>query len=674
MDHTLYNFSISRENISNSLFFVFIFFLFALLLSGCKDKGTEPEPGTFQLLKVSADDMTLRSSQPNSGVPVTATFIIDFSTALNQEAAQNSIQIVSLEDDEPVTASITFENNGNSVVINPDQQLDWLHEYRLEISEELESAEGADFPGLEYLFETENGTGQIISITVNNTDLPELSVIQNVTYDDVRIEIVFSESLSEQNLQSDIRITPTIAFDYSLSPDGKTVTITNTEELDYYQFYFLNISGDLTFENGFEFEDFNTRFQTGLNPEPKFPQISDEALLTKIQEATFGYFWDFAHPVSGLARERNTSGDTVTIGGSGFGVMAIVVGIHRGFITRNEGIERLQKIVDFLESADRFHGVWPHWMDGNTGNVIPFSQYDDGGDLVETAFMAQGLITVREFLDEGSEPEKNLVDQINGLLDTIEWNWYTQGGQNVLYWHWSPNHGWRINLQIRGYNEALIVYLLAASSEDYGIEPEVYHEGWARSGGIVNGNSFYGITLPVGYDYGGPLFFAHYSFLGLDPRNLSDTYADYWRQNENHTLINREHSIVNPNDFVGYSADSWGLTASDNPDGYMAHEPTRDNGTITPTAAVSSIPYTPDESMDAIRHFYYVLGDKLWGEYGFHDAFNPTEGWWADSYLAIDQGPIIIMIENHRSGLLWDLFMDAPEVQSALDELGFSTE
>lgn len=674
MNCHFYTLFTARENYSYLLFFVLQFFLMALFITGCKLKSTEPEPGTFQLLKVSADDMTLRSSQNNSEIPVTAEFYIDFSVSVNQEAAQNSIQIISLDDEEEaVPVNITFENNGNTIVITPESQLDWLQTYRLEITDQLESAEGANFPGADYIFETENGTGELESITINDIPLESQSVTRDISYNTVTLDLVFTEPLNAQDIEDHIRINPSFESDYSVSEDGKTVTITNTEELDYYRHYFVNISGDLPFEDGFEFEEYNTRFQTGLNPEPKFPQISDEALLTKIQEATFGYFWDFAHPVSGLARERNTSGDTVTIGGSGFGVMAILVGIHRGFISRSEGITRLQKIVDFLESADRFHGAWPHWMDGNTGNTIPFSQYDDGGDLVETAFMAQGLITVREYLDEGNESEKNLINQINGLLDTIEWDWYTQGGENVLYWHWSPNHDWRMNHQIRGYNEALIVYLLAASSEDYGIEPDVYHQGWARSGGIINGNSFYGITLPVGYDYGGPLFFAHYSFLGLDPRNLSDTYANYWQQNQNHTLINREHSIVNPNDYVGYSADSWGLTASDNPDGYMAHEPTRDNGTITPTAAISSIPYTPEESMDAIRHFYYVLGDKLWGEYGFHDAFNPTGGWWADSYLAIDQGPIIIMIENHRSGLLWELFMDAPEVQLGLQELGFTT-
>jgi hypothetical protein len=651
-------------------------FIFAIMISGCKDRSTQQQPDTFQLLKISADQTTLSGNQTNTGISVAALFYIDFSISVDQSTVQNGIKLAYSDSDEETDISVfvELENSGLTISVKPRQQLDWKTSYRLEITDELRSVQGAVFPGAEYYFETENGTGELLSATINNNELQSNVVIRDISYDDVTLELVFSEALSNQDLQTYIRVTPAFNSSFNLSDDGRTVTINSTEALDYYRHHYINISGDLTFENGFEFETYNTRFQTGLNPEFKFPEISDEQLLHKIQEATFGYFWDFAHPVSGMARERNTSGDVVTTGGSGFGLKAIVVGIHRGFISRSEGIERLQKIVDFLESADRFHGVWPHWMNGATGETIAFSTYDDGGDLVETAFMAQGLITVREFLDENILIENNLIDSINDLLHTIEWDWYTRGGQNVLYWHWSENHGWQMNMSVRGYNEALIVYVLAASSDNYGIDPVVYHEGWARSGNIINGNSYYGITLPLGFDYGGPLFFSHYSFLGLDPRNLTDSYADYWQQNRNHTLINREHSIVNPNNFVGYSSDSWGLTASDNFEGYLAHEPTRDNGTITPTAAISSIPYTPEESMEAIRHFYYVLGDKLWGEYGFHDAFNATEGWWADSYLAIDQGPIIIMIENHRSGLLWNLFMEAPEVQPALEKLGFTSE
>jgi hypothetical protein len=647
-----------------------LLFLFAL---GCSDKSTEQNSDILQLIKVTADETTFSNSLITTGVSPQSEFRIEFSSAVNPQTYSSAVTLQHAEQQSEIPVDTGLEGGQRVITVLPQEELEYKTTYQLMISDNLQSSQGAVFPGAEFTFETMNGTAEVTSATINNKELESQTILRDVTYNTISLELTFSEAISDQNIESTIRVNPFIYADYSISGDSRTVTITSQEELDYYHHYYVNISSDLTFENGFDFEPFNRRFQTGLNPERKFPEIPDEQLLDEIQEATFRYFWDFAHPVSGLARERNTSGDTVTIGGSGFGLKAILVGIYRGFITKNQGIERLHTIVDFLASADRFHGVWPHWMHGATGETIPFSEFDDGGDLVETAFMAQGLITVREFLDESIQDENELINKINGLLDTIEWDWYTRGGQDVLYWHWSENHGWQMNMPIRGYNEALIVYILAASSQNHGIDPDVYHQGWARSGNIINGQSFYGITLPVGYDYGGPLFFSHYSFLGLDPGNLADLYADYWQQNINHTLINREHSVVNPNNFIGYGPESWGLTASDNFEGYLAHEPTRDNGTITPTAAISSIPYTPVESMEAIHHFYYVLGDKLWGEYGFHDAFNPTEGWWADSYLAIDQGPIIIMIENHRSGLLWDLFMYAPEVQSALQELEFST-
>ncbi len=413
-----------------------------------------------------------------------------------------------------------------------------------------------------------------------------------------------------------------------------------------------------------------TTIYTGCKPEEEF-QLNDEKLMDLVQHQTLKYFTEFAHPSSGMALERNTSGDIVTSGGSGFGVMALIVGMERGYITRQEGMAQVEKIIGFLESCDRFHGAWPHWLNGATGEVVPFSPKDNGADLVETAFMIQGLITLREYLNERDATENALIARINDLWQAVEWDWFTQGGQEVLYWHWSPEYAWEMNHPIRGHNETLIVYVLAASSPTHSIDSLVYHHGYARSGDIVNGSAYYGIELPLGEDYGGPLFFSHYSFLGLDPRHLEDIYANYWVQNVNHTLINREYCIQNPNHFEGYSSSCWGLTASDNHQFYSAHSPTNDLGVITPTAAISSIPYTPEYSLEAMRHFYYALGDSLWGEYGFHDAFNLSELWWADSYLAIDQGPIVLMIENYRTGLLWDLFMSAPEVQQGLTKLGF---
>lgn len=426
-------------------------------------------------------------------------------------------------------------------------------------------------------------------------------------------------------------------------------------------------------ENQFIENTFSLKFYTGVDPTYKFPLISDEALLDTIQKRTFRYFWDFAHPVSGLIRERNTSGDLVTTGGSGFGVMAIIVGIERGYITRQQGMERMTTITQFLkDKADRFHGVFPHWLSGTTGKTIPFSQKDNGGDLVETSFLIAGLLSASEYFNQNTNEENTLRETIQSIWESVEWNWHTKGGEDVLYWHWSPNFNWEMNHKIQGYNEALITYILAAASPTFPISKEAYEKGWSRNGQMKSGKNFYGINLPLGFDFGGPLFFTHYSFLGIDPRNLKDQYADYWVQNVNHTLINREYCITNPRKFTGYSADCWGLTASDNNGGYSAHSPTNDRGVITPTAAISSLPYTPEESMQAIRYFYYVLGDKLFKNYGFTDAFNLHDLWFASSFLAIDQGPIIIMIENHRTGLLWETTMKNQDIQNGLQKLGFT--
>ncbi|HPH46322.1 MAG TPA: glucoamylase family protein, partial [Chryseolinea sp.] len=379
--------------------------------------------------------------------------------------------------------------------------------------------------------------------------------------------------------------------------------------------------------------------------------------------------YDFAHPASGMARERNSSGNIVTSGGTGFGIMSIIVGMERNFITRDQGIGQIKKIVSFLETADRFHGAWSHWIDGNTGKVIPFSTKDNGGDLVETSFLVQGLLTFRQYLEPTDTVGNNLINRITNLWETVEWDWYRKNDSNVLYWHWSPNYNWDMNFALSGYFEEQITYVLAAASPTHGIPKNVYTNGYGKNGGIVKNNIYYNIKLPL--ESPAPLFWVQYSYLGLDP-HFSDDYANYWEQNVNATLINRAYCIANPKNYIGYSEDCWGLTSSDNQNGYSAHSPSNDLGVITPTAALSSFPYTPDESMQALKFFYYTVGDRMWGQYGFYDAMNLTEGWTADSYLAIDQGPIIVMIENYRTGLLWDLFMSAPEVQNAATTLGFT--
>lgn len=516
------------------------------------------------------------------------------------------------------------------------------------------------------------------SVFVNSHYVANNSTLREVDYADIVIIIKFSESVDTLLFNKDkISITGgaghsfTSRFDdnaerLTVIPDGIAVPFSLSRLL-------VDQGSNL---GGTIYQSYTFTFRTRLDTTPKFPQISDDSLLTLVQKKTFGYFWDHAHPVSGLSRERYGSGEIVTSGGSGFGLMAVIVGIERGFVTREQGFERLNKIVNFLNrpETDRFHGAFSHWINGTTGKVIPFGSNDNGGDLVETAFLMQGLITVREYFKDGTAAEQEMCNSITALWEAVDWNWYRRDGQNILYWHWSPDKGWIINMGISGWNEALIIYVLAASSPSNPIPPVVYTSGWARNGAfpMVNNKTFYGIKLPLGEDYGGPLFFAHYSFLGLDPRNLEDQYASYWTQNTSHTRINHAYCKANPKGYAGYADNCWGLTASDIQNSYRASSPLNDLGVIAPTAALSSFPYTPVESMKALKFFYYTLGDKTWGQYGFYDAFNLTSGWFANSYIAIDQGPIVCMIENYRTGMLWDTFMSSEEVRAGLDKLGFT--
>ncbi|MDY0076171.1 MAG: glucoamylase family protein [Bacteroidales bacterium] len=657
------------------IFFILLMSAVLPFLSACKKEKENPaNPDKFQLSEIKAGNRTLSQGTVLQDVDVNSPFYLSFSEAIDSLSLREGVILENEASSQIVNINFKLENNEKNLVVRPAESFQWLTTYSINITTKLKAASGASFDGANYSFKTENGQLKLLSALINGAPLTDNSVLKEIPYDSLQIELVFNEPIEAIDLISKFKTIPRTDLQINTSDNNTTVTLKNIDPLDYYSEYIFIISATLNSATGLDFAGFDKKFITGLNPTVKMPPLSDEELLDKVQQQTFRYFWEYAHPVSGMARERFGSGETVTTGGSGFGVMAIISAMNRGFITREVGVERLMTITDFLTTADRFHGVWPHWMNGSTGRVIPFSSNDNGGDLVETSFMAAALLSARQYLNPANNTELFLISKINNLLETIEWDWYTRNGQNVLYWHWSPSVGWAMNMQIKGYNEALTTYFMAAASDQHGISAEVYHNGWANSSHFTNGKQFYGIELPLGFDYGGPLFFAHYSFLGLDPRGLSDNYADYWTQNVNHSLINRQHCVENPGNFMAYSEECWGLTASDDPDGYSVHEPTRDNGTISPTAALSSMPYTPEESMEALRHFYFILGDKLWGEYGFYDAFNPDKGWWTSSYLAIDQGTTMVMIENHRSGLLWELFMSAPETQNAMDKLGFSSQ
>jgi len=650
--------------------FYFLFVVAGILvtIASCK-----PEPvnhGTIQLVWVMAGDITLNAEATAVDIPADVNFIIKFSSAIDTASFRSGVSLKNMSGS-GVNSVFSFSDDLSQVTMNPVQNLEYITTYSLVIGSGIKGAFGESFPGIEYKLTTKQGKLTLTAITINGIPFKTTKPINNIDSRHINLTAEFSDALNAENYLSFFTLSGGVQMTHSLTSDRKTVSFSNIDALKGYTKYYFTVSSNMTSQAGYSFDGFSNSFFTSLDSTDKFPRIADEELIDLVERQTFRYFWDFGQPSSGLARERNTSGDLVTIGGSGFGVLALIAGMDRSYITRDEGLNRLDKILNFLETCDRFHGAWPHWLNGATGKTIPFSTLDNGADLVETSYMIQGLLAMREFLN-GTDPREELLkSRITGLWETVEWDWFTRG-QDVLYWHWSPNNFFNMNMQIRGYNETLITYVLAASSPTHSIAASAYHKGYANNGAIRNGKKYFGIVLPLGGDFGGPLFFTHYSFLGLDPRNLQDDYAIYWVQNVNHALINMNYCIANPNNFVGYSADCWGLTASDNQSGYSAHSPTNDLGVITPTAAISSLPSTPEQSMKAIRHFYYRLGDKLWGPYGFCDAFNITYGWWGDSYLAIDQGPIVVMIENYRTGLLWNLFMKSSEVKAGLTKLGFT--
>jgi hypothetical protein len=649
---------------------VVIFLLVGLLFLACEKEQPPVPAGKLQISNIRIGTVSLLQSN-QSPIPADKPIVISFNAALETGTIMSNLGLLD-SGGADVSYTFTLLDNDATISMTPDDGLQEGGTYRIEILNGLKGILGESFEGFSIDFVVANPPLLVRSLMTEGRQLSSSGRNVDVSLTPV-FDLAFSHAVDLTALEENTFLIgdKNYALQFTSQTDS-TFLIEVDEPLSAFTKVNFLISENIASIINRPFESVSFELYTKVDTTPKFPLISDAELLTLIQEKTFQYFYDFGHPVSGLARERNTSGETVTSGGSGFGIMALIVGVERGFITRTEAVNRWKRIFEFLKTADRFHGAWSHWLNGTTGKVRPFSEKDNGGDLVETAFLVQGMITVRQYLDQNIPAEAELIDLINELWQGVEWDWYTKGEGKYLYWHWSPQFNFEMNLPIRGHNETMITYVLAAASTTYTIDPLLYHDGYARSGNIQNGNLYYDIPLPLGNAFGGPLFFAHYSFLGLDPRNLSDSYANYWQQNVNHSLINRAYCIDNPQNFVGYSEACWGLTASDNDNGYSAHSPTNDRGVITPTAAISSIPYTPEESMEAIRHFYYLLGDRLWGEYGFYDAFNPTAGWTASSYLAIDQGPIICMIENHRTQLLWNLFMSASEVQNGLDKLGFS--
>jgi len=644
----------------------------------CKSKENTPPVvplGTLVLnaTRVGSYTLDLQDAGSNTAAPQDLNLQLEFSAPIDTLTAKTAITLASIEG-VSVPASISFDSSTTRVRLLQTSLPAEGQGYKLTVNNTLRGAKKEKFAGATIGYKTAISALKLDSVYVNGRKITLGTTQKNVPWASPEFKLFYSKELNPATVTaSAITFSGQGTSGLTLSTTGKVITAKATAPLASWRRYTLAINNTLTGILGETIGKTEVALVSHLDTTDKFPRISDEELLTLVQRQTFKYFWDAADANSGLAQERNASPNVVTIGGSGFGVMALIVGVDRGFITRREAVQRWDKITRFLSKADRFHGVWPHWMT-SSGRVIPFSANDDGGDLVESAFMAQGLMTVRQFLNKNEASENQVAARIDTLLDAMEWDWYRRGGQNVLYWHWSPRVGWQMNFPLRGWNETMITYVMAAASRTHSIPKSVYTNGYCTSASYRNGRSYYGIPLPLGPDggKGGPLFFAHYSFLGLNPTRLQDINAQYFTQNQAHSRINYAYCVQNPKGYPLYGPSCWGLTASDIENGYTASDPDNDGGTIAPTAALASMPYTPQESMRALHFFYYKLGDRLWGSQGFYDAFNTNTSWVANSYLAIDQGPIIIMIENYRTQRLWNLFMSSPEVQTGLTKLGFT--
>jgi len=409
---------------------------------------------------------------------------------------------------------------------------------------------------------------------------------------------------------------------------------------------------------------------------PDSDYLRDRDALDALQKDAFGYFWEDGDPVSGMAYEGNFRWETrpVAVGGTGFGIASLVVAVDRGWITREQAIQRLMRITLFLRdntAREQLHGAFPHWIDSATGKAMVFSKGDQDADIVETSLLMQGLLIARAYFN-GPGVEETLRSIITGLWEDVDWDWFTNKENNGIYWHWSPERGFRMGLRILGFNECMITYVLAASSPTHPISRKCY-DYWTSGKGYKPKDVF-GYRIEASLPGAGPLFLTQYSFIGLDPRRLADAYVPngYFVRNIKHTLSNRGYCLQNAPAKNRYSEEFWGLTASQIKDGYAASDPANDKGFIGPTGALSSMPYTPHYSMQFLLNLRGRLRDKAWGPYGPYDGISLRDSWVSDRYLAIDQLPMVCMVENYRSGLLWNLLMSDPDVRAGLEKAGLN--
>jgi hypothetical protein len=414
--------------------FPLAYFILFIVLFSCKKNNTNQNEGIIQLISVKIGTSNLNINSTIKDVSNDQPILFSFSSAVDTTSLHKIITIKNLTGS-AVAYTYSSISSSSTLTLTPASNLQYSTDYNLAISSALRSIKGETFPGVQYKFTTLTGSMVIDSILINGQAIMS-STLQNIDPQKISIKVAFSQPLDPINYKSSFLFTgPSLSL--TLSNDKKTVLATNTAKAKGLTKYTFSVSTSLTSEGGFIFGGFSSDFYTAIDSTYQFAQISDNDLMTLVQQQTFKYFWDFGHPSSGMARERNSSGDVVTTGGSGFGIMAMIVAMERGFITRADGMARLDKILSFLETSDRFHGVWPHWLNGVTGKTVPFSAKDNGGDIVETSYMLQGLLCMRQYLNPAVTAEKSEIDRINNLYNSVEFDWFTNG-EKTLYWEWSP--------------------------------------------------------------------------------------------------------------------------------------------------------------------------------------------------------------------------------------------
>ena len=409
-----------------------------------------------------------------------------------------------------------------------------------------------------------------------------------------------------------------------------------------------------------------------------YSPVTVKAMMDEQQKKIISLFYEGADPTTGMAYNNPKYKETLTTGASGMGVMCIVAGVERGWIDRAAGAEHIAKMTRFLKKATRFEGAWSHWYYTN-GAPYPFGNQVAAGEIVETAFMMGGLLTACEYFTGNSDAEKEIRENTQYFWETINWKKFIKGDK--LYWIWHSDKVGQNNeleLQMIGWNECLLIYILGMAAPDHlKIPQSIYSTSWKGWNFATPSRKTYGYLMPLGTEYGGSLFLSQYSFLGLDPRLMEDNDVYYWTQNVSHTMINRHYCIFEAPAEYNYSELNWGLTAcggcGSNSD-YKGRRPFQDDdGVIAPTASISAYPFTPFYSTQVMFNMSKNF-PNLNGEYGFSISYSPSEKSVGTDYLAMEHAPMAIMIENYRTGLIWNLLMKNEYVQKGLQLAGMKSQ